>query len=99
MVKGLAYELAPHVRVNAVAPGGTLTSLSGPASAGYDKAHMKDMPGVEDMIKGLTPLGFAAKPEDVVAPYLMLASRVQGKFITGTTIYIDGGMSLGVKQA
>lgn len=97
MVKALAYELAPDIRVNAVAPGGTLTSLSGPASAGFDSTHMKDMPGVEDMIKGLTPLGFAARAEDVVAPYLLLASRDQGKFITGTVINIDGGMPLGCK--
>jgi cis-1,2-dihydro-1,2-dihydroxynaphthalene/dibenzothiophene dihydrodiol dehydrogenase len=55
------------------------------------------MPGIEDMIKGLTPLGFAAKAEDVVAPYLLLASREQGKFITGTVINIDGGMPLGSK--
>ncbi|WP_300500190.1 3-(cis-5,6-dihydroxycyclohexa-1,3-dien-1-yl)propanoate dehydrogenase [Marinobacter sp.] len=97
IMKGLAYELAPHIRVNAVAPGGTLTSLSGPASAGFDKTHMKDMPGIEEMVKGLTPLGFAAKAEDVVAPYLLLASREQGKFITGTVINIDGGMTLGPK--
>jgi cis-1,2-dihydro-1,2-dihydroxynaphthalene/dibenzothiophene dihydrodiol dehydrogenase len=97
MVKALAYELAPHIRVNGVAPGGTLTSLSGPASGGFDKTQMKDMPGIDDMIKGLTPLGFAAKPEDVVAPYLLLASREQAKFITGTVIIIDGGMALGRK--
>lgn len=97
MMKALAYELAPHIRVNAVAPGGTVTSLSGPASAGFDKTHMENMPGIEDMIKGLTPLGFAAKAEDVVAPYLLLASRDQGKFITGTVINIDGGMALGRK--
>jgi cis-1,2-dihydro-1,2-dihydroxynaphthalene/dibenzothiophene dihydrodiol dehydrogenase len=97
MMKALAYELAPDIRVNAVAPGGTLTSLSGPASAGFDSTHMKDMPGIEDMIKGLTPLGFAARAEDVVAPYLLLASREQGKFITGTVINIDGGMPLGSK--
>nr|AKA86823.1 cis-dihydrodiol naphthalene dehydrogenase [bacterium enrichment culture] len=93
----LAYELAPDIRVNAVAPGGTLTSLSGPASAGFDSTHMKDMPGIEDMIKGLTPLGFAARAEDVVAPYLLLASREKGKFITGTVINIDGGVPLGSK--
>jgi cis-1,2-dihydro-1,2-dihydroxynaphthalene/dibenzothiophene dihydrodiol dehydrogenase len=58
---------------------------------------MENMPGIEDMIKGLTPLGFAAKAEDVVAPYLLLASRDQGKFITGTVINIDGGMALGRK--
>lgn len=74
-----------------------MTSLCGSASAGFDKMHMKDMPGIDDMIKGLTPLGFAAKPEDVVAPYLLLASRKQGKFITGTVISIDGGMALGRK--
>lgn len=97
MVKALAYELAPHIRVNGVAPGGAVTSLAGPASAGFDKTKMKDMPGIDDMIKGLTPLGFAARPEDVVAPYLLLASREQGKFITGTVIGIDGGMALGRK--
>ncbi|ASW04050.1 3-(cis-5,6-dihydroxycyclohexa-1,3-dien-1-yl)propanoate dehydrogenase [Paraburkholderia aromaticivorans] len=97
MVKALAYELAPHIRVNGVAPGGTVTSLSGSASAGFDKTQMKDMPGIDEMIKGLTPLGFAAKPEDVVAPFLLLASREQGKFITGTVISIDGGMALGRK--
>lgn len=97
MVKALAYELAPDIRVNGVAPGGTITSLSGPAAGGFDTMRMNDMPGIDDMIKGLTPLGFAAKPEDVIAPYLMLASREQGRFITGSVIAIDGGMALGRK--
>jgi cis-1,2-dihydro-1,2-dihydroxynaphthalene/dibenzothiophene dihydrodiol dehydrogenase len=58
---------------------------------------MKDVPGVEDMIKNITPLGFAAEAKDIVAPYILLASREMGRFITGTVINIDGGMPLGTK--
>ena len=35
-VRELAYELAPKIRVNGVAPGGTLTNLSGPTALGQD---------------------------------------------------------------
>ncbi|MEX1058145.1 MAG: SDR family NAD(P)-dependent oxidoreductase, partial [Natronospirillum sp.] len=47
LVKQLAYELAPDIRVNAVAPGGTLTPLRGPESMGKKSARLNEIPGFE----------------------------------------------------
>lgn len=53
-IRALAWELALDIRVNGVAPGGTLTRIFGSQTA----------EDVSLMIPAITPLGFAAKPED-----------------------------------
>jgi len=95
LIKGLAWELAPDIRVNGVAPGGTLTNLSGPASTGMDAVQMRDAPGIEEMIAGMTPLGIPAQPEDHAGIYVLLASREDGRYMTGSTILSDGGIGVG----
>jgi len=95
LIKALAWELAPDIRVNGVAPGGTLTNLSGPASTGMDAVQMLDAPGIEEMIAGMTPLGIPAQPEDHSGIYVLLASREDGRYMTGTTILSDGGIGVG----
>ncbi len=95
LIKALAWELAPNIRVNGVAPGGTLTNLSGPASTGMDAVQMLDAPGIEQMIAGMTPLGIPAQPEDHAGIYVLLASREDGRYMTGSTILSDGGIGVG----
>jgi len=97
LVRQLAYELAPDIRVNGVAPGGTLTNLSGSLAAGQADSHLTDMPGIDEIIQGMTPVGFAAQAEDHVGHYLLLASKAKSGYTTGTVVSSDGGIGLGKK--
>ena len=71
----LARELAPKLRINAVAPGHTLTS------------DFLDDDKLES-VNSAAPLGFGPSPEDVANAVLYLA---KAKSVTGQTIYVDGG--------
>ncbi len=94
-VIALAHELAPDVRVNGVAPGGTLgTELTGPRSLGLADRVLDAAPGREEDLRRRTPLQVALTGEDHAASYVFLASdRARG--ITGTVVHSDGG--IGVK--
>ncbi len=58
LIKELPYELSPKIRVNGVAPGGTLTDLRGPAALGQEKQTQSAVENIEDLMKGTTPLQF-----------------------------------------
>ena len=81
LTRSLARELGPRgVRVNTIAPGLIETE----PGAG--------MPApVVERIKGLTSLGSLGTPDDVAGAVLFLASDMS-RYITGTTITVDGGM-------
>ncbi|MCV6575063.1 MAG: 3-oxoacyl-ACP reductase [Cohaesibacter sp.] len=80
--KNLAMELGPlGVRVNCVAPG-----LVSPTNASRNTKEE-----VKEAIIAQTPLGRIATPEDVTGPVLFLASD-WSRFMTGQTLYVDGGM-------
>jgi NAD(P)-dependent dehydrogenase (short-subunit alcohol dehydrogenase family) len=93
-VIALAHELAPRVRVNGVAPGGTLgTELTGPRSLGLHDQVLGGTPGREQELRGRTPLEVALTGEDHAASYVFLASdRARG--ITGTVVHSDGGIGI-----
>ncbi len=93
-VIALAHELAPQVRVNGVAPGGTLgTELTGPASLGLDGRVLGSAPGREQDLRDRTPLRVALSGEDHAGSYVFLASaRARG--ITGTIVHSDGGIGV-----
>ncbi|MDZ7914870.1 MAG: 3-(cis-5,6-dihydroxycyclohexa-1,3-dien-1-yl)propanoate dehydrogenase [Rhodococcus sp. (in: high G+C Gram-positive bacteria)] len=92
LVTELAHEYAPAVRVNGVAPGGTITALSGvPALAG-ENLVLNELPGIAESIEGANPLGIAASPADHAWSYALLASRERTRAITGTIINSDGGL-------
>src|SRR2546423_11363125 len=55
LVTQMAYELAPKVRVNGVAPGGGGTDLRGPKCPGFDRVPLGGGPGVGRPLKALTP--------------------------------------------
>jgi 2,3-dihydroxy-2,3-dihydrophenylpropionate dehydrogenase len=56
LVAALAHELAPNIRVNGVAPGGTVnTDLRGLASLGQDEARLDDTPNRERDVVARTP--------------------------------------------
>ena len=90
MTRTLAFEEAAHgVRVNAVCPGSTLTDfhINKATAAGKDIEKLKN----ERQTTSL--LGRWASPEEIAAPILWLASD-EASFITGTSLMVDGGLSI-----
>ena len=81
MTLALAKELAPEVRVNAVAPGAVLWPESGKAYAD------------QQALVANTPLKRTGTPEDVAGAVLYLVR--DATFVTGTVLRVDGGRSLG----
>jgi len=84
LTRQLAFELAPNVRVNAVAPGVVRTRMA--------EALWKEH---EERVAASTPLGRIGEPSDVSAAVAFLASDA-ARWITGETLVIDGGQMLGV---
>ena len=80
--RNLAVELGPlGIRVNCVAPG-----LVYPTDSSRETKE-----DVLETIIGQTPLRRVAAPDDVAGPVLFLASPWSG-FMTGQTLYVDGGL-------
>ena len=92
LVYQLAYEWAPDVRVNAVAPGGTVTGLSGIVSLGNAERRVADDQRITAAVSAATPIGFMAEPADHVGAYVLLASAGNARGMTGTIIVSDGGL-------
>jgi NAD(P)-dependent dehydrogenase (short-subunit alcohol dehydrogenase family) len=83
LTKVAAVELAPHnIRVVAIGPGTILTELA-------RKAVMADEAG-RSKILARTPIGRAGEPEEIASVASFLASD-DASYITGQTIYPDGG--------
>jgi NAD(P)-dependent dehydrogenase (short-subunit alcohol dehydrogenase family) len=92
LMRQLAFELAPDIRVNAVAPGGTLTALN-VISPLQPFVKTVDKETKEKSIKSRNPLRIAMSSEDHVGAYLLLASD-NARAITGEVISSDGGLSV-----
>jgi NAD(P)-dependent dehydrogenase (short-subunit alcohol dehydrogenase family) len=83
ITRQLSFELAPDVRVNALAPGLVKTRLA---------AALWDGPG-EDRIAAHIPLRRLGLPDDIAAAALFLASDA-ASWITGQTLVVDGGTTI-----
>ena len=82
LTQAMALELAPHgIRVNAIAPGPTLTGLT--------RASYADPERRRATIAQI-PLGRLSEPEDIVGAILFLASD-ESRWVTGSTVTVDGG--------
>lgn len=91
LIRQLAYELAPEIRVNGVAPGGTATPLKGPESLGKQGARLSDIPGFDRAVAEAVPLGFMARAKDHAGHYVLLASRDNSPATTAAILQSDGG--------
>lgn len=96
LVLQLAAESAPDVRVNGVAPGGTVTQLSGLATLGGEARVLAQEPARIAGVAAATPLGFAAAPEDHAPLYVTLAARAESAAVTGAIFVSDGGLTISV---
>ena len=83
LVKSLAAEWAPNIRVNGIAPSLTNTSLAEKLLNSADKI---------DAAAKRHPLQKLGSPEDIAAMAAFLLSP-QASWITGQILHIDGGMS------
>ncbi len=87
MIRTMATELSPHgVRVNAIAPGWIDTAMSRKALAGD--------PSRKNKIISRTPMARLGEPEDVGWAAVYLTSHA-AKFVTGSILPVDGGVSMG----
>jgi len=80
LTRSLALELAPEVRVNAVAPG----AIAWPDDGKFDNAERQ-------RIVATTPLGRIGTPADIAQAVHFLATA---PFVTGHTLAVDGGRSV-----
>jgi gluconate 5-dehydrogenase len=79
--KTIAVELAPHgVRVNNFAPGAVETEIN--------RDVIREIG--EDKFREWIPLGRVAQTDEMIGPALFLASDASS-YVTGTTLYADGG--------
>ena len=83
LMRNLALELAPlGIRVNNVAPGAVETPIN--ARLLSNRAQL-------DALLGNIPLRRLGRPEDVANAVLFLASD-EAAYVTGTTLFVDGGL-------
>jgi NAD(P)-dependent dehydrogenase (short-subunit alcohol dehydrogenase family) len=90
LTKSAACELARlGIRVNAVAPGGTVTPMTN--ALGDNNAE-----STAQFIAASSPLGFACMPEDIARGILFLLSD-DTRYMTGHTLVIDAGVTTGAE--
>ena len=79
LVRQLAVESAPTVRVNAVAPGGVMTDLRGLEAMDQADESQFSQPGFDQRLSVNNPLGLAMQPEDLAGAYVYLSSRIDAR--------------------
>jgi glucose 1-dehydrogenase len=85
MMESLAQEVAPkRIRVNAIAPGAIRTPIN---TAAWQTKE------AYDALMTLVPYGRIGEPEDIARAAVWLASD-HSDYVVGTTLYVDGGMTL-----
>lgn len=91
LTKAFAAELAPHIRVNAVAPGAVDTEfLAGGVGRMNNPNDRAWFDAEKDRYISLIPLRRVAEPVDVVGPMLFLAGPASS-YMTGQVLHLSGG--------
>lgn len=98
LVKQLAFEFAPSVRVNGVAPGGIGTDLRGPASLGMADRSIESI-NLPKLAGPIVPVGRLPTPEEYTGAYVFFATRGDTVPSTGSVLNYDGGMGIRGFQA
>ncbi len=93
LVKQLAYELAPCVRVNAVAPGAIASDLRGARALGQADRSISEIP-LHLLVQDGLPLGRLPDPAEFAGAYVYLASKHNASPVTGAIINVDGGVGV-----
>lgn len=94
LMRQLAFELAPYVRVNTVAPGGIGSSdLRGPKALNLDTTSITSVP-LADILKDVLPLGKMADASEYAGAYVFFATRSDCAPATGAALNFDGGMGV-----
>jgi glucose 1-dehydrogenase len=85
LMESLAQEMAPHrIRVNGIAPGAIRTPIN---------TEAWQTPEAYAALMTLVPYGRIGEPEDIARAAVWLASD-QSDYVVGTTLFVDGGMTL-----
>ena len=91
LVKNMARKLASdNVRVNTIAPGNVLFN-----GGSWDEKTRQDKKRVEKIIKSTVPMNRFASPQEIADSAVFLCSD-RASFITGATLVVDGGQTVGV---
>jgi len=86
LTKTLALELAPYnVRINSIGPSLIITKGT---------VHIQQNPELAKKYSAMIPLGRLGVPQDLIGVAVFLASEASA-FITGQTIFVDGGLTAG----
>lgn len=87
MTKCLVIELAEHkIRINAILPGVIVTPMT--------EHRVGSEEGNREQAKKI-PIGFVGEPDDLEGTLLYLASNKASKYVTGSAITVDGGITWG----
>jgi 2,3-dihydroxy-2,3-dihydrophenylpropionate dehydrogenase len=91
VVSHLSSDLAPEVRVNGVAPGGTTGTRFGGLRSLAQEETADRVEGRDERIAAGTLLAVTPRPEDHAGAYVYLADRLRARVTTGVVINTDGG--------
>lgn len=87
MGAALAFDLGPHgITINTIGATVIVTDLN--------RELVRTQPQLYDAVLKRTPLGRLGQPDDLAGALLFLASDA-GRFVTGQTIFVDGGYTAG----
>jgi len=90
LAKNMARKLAPDVRVNVIAPGNVYFE-----GGSWDERIKQDKELVDEVIKSTVPMNRFATPQEIADCAVFLCSN-KASFITGTTLVVDGGQTVGL---
>ena len=94
VVRELAYQFAPDIRVNAIGPGPMRTDLRGSRALGMQNTVFSpQVAAIADAVKSAFPLP-CMEPEDYTGLYVALASRANAATTTGEVINAADGLGI-----